>query len=344
MVGAKESTFVGAVSKALFTDEQQTIYLHTVDLKNLKPGSLYEYRVRFTWEKFHTEDGGKFKAIIFPDSQSRDYSSWQGLVRKAWLLNQDANFFVNMGDIVDNGADDGQWRQWREALPEHMIARIPFVPVLGNHETYTLDWKTQLPNRFLTLFPMPGNGDPMYQNQYYSFDYGDVHFVVFNSQFDEMEPFLPELKIKEMEWLEKDLASTDKKWKVVLMHKNLFAFKKKLQGDSLSTEFMELGHLLMPIFDKYHVDAVLTAHLHTYRRRQQVYQFQPNPKGTLYIVTGVAGDVRYPELWQRHELDIARAPEPETNNYITLEADENYLKFAAFLPSGEKFDEIELKK
>lgn len=58
----------------------------------------------------------------------------------------------------------------------------------------------------------------------------------------------------------------------------------------------------MPIFDKYDVDAVLTAHLHTYRRRALIRDFAQNEQGTLYILTGVAGNVRYPSLWHKIHL------------------------------------------
>ena len=50
-----------------------------------------------------------------------------------------------------------------------------------------------------------------YQNQYYSFDYGDVHFIVINTQDDEMAEFEPDLLNEQIKWLENDLATTDKK-------------------------------------------------------------------------------------------------------------------------------------
>lgn len=345
--GSDTIATVNAAAKA-FTAGERTIYLYTATLQDLQHGALYEYQVghhnkRTGWHKLNTENGSKFKALIFPDSQSSDYNVWENVAQSAWQDNPDAQFFVNMGDLVDNGAAYSQWRAWLAAA-RGMIDRIPLVPVQGNHETYTLDWKIQMPETFLHLFNMPGNGNSDHQNQYYSYDFGDVHFVVFNSQFEEMEAFQPGMLEAEMAWLENDLAATNKKWKVVMMHENLFAFQRSIDTDSPTSGFTGLGGMLMPLFDKYNVDAVLTAHMHTYRRRQQLYHFEPNPQGTLYMMTGIAGSVRYPGLWQRHELDIAFAPQPETNNYMTMEADANSLKFEAFLPSGEKFDSVELTK
>ena len=50
----------------------------------------------------------------------------------------------------------------------------------------------------------------------------------------------------------------------------------------------------MPVFDASHVDLVLSAHLHTYRDRGRIYDFRRAETGPYYIITGVAGDVRYP--------------------------------------------------
>mgnify|MGYP002229734706 FL=1 len=64
------------------------------------------------------------------------------------------------------------------------------------------------------MFKLPTNGNDKYQNQYYSFDYGDVHFTVINTQDDEMAEFEPDLLNEQIKWLENDLATTDKKWKL----------------------------------------------------------------------------------------------------------------------------------
>lgn len=58
---------------------------------------------------FRTDDGGTFKTVIYPDSQSADYTGWSKLAAKAYELNKDAAFFISMGDLVDNGQDEYQW-------------------------------------------------------------------------------------------------------------------------------------------------------------------------------------------------------------------------------------------
>ncbi len=195
--GDDDSLMQLPASSDAFSDDGVTTYIHTAAVSDLKPGTAYEYRVgagdkRSDWQSFHTAQGHDFKALIFPDSQSSDYSVWAATAQPAWQRNQDAQFFINMGDLVDNGQDHYQWNAWFDVVGD-MIARIPVVPLLGNHETYDKDWKVRMPEAYLHLFSLPRIDREKYQNQFYSFDYGDVHFVVLNTQSQELADFEPSL-------------------------------------------------------------------------------------------------------------------------------------------------------
>lgn len=334
-----------------FTDKDSVIQ-YTVRLEGLAPGSTYEYRIKTAknkgqWHRLHTEDGAGFTALIFPDSQSADYSGWQQLARDAYQRHPDSAFYVNMGDLVDNGQSASQWRAWFNSVSVFSDA-VPLAPVIGNHEAYSLEWKECLPASYTQLFNVPQNGLAKYPNQFYSFDYGPVHFVVLDTNFPEMKNFQPALLADELPWLEKDLAASRAKWKVVLMHRDIFlyGFGPESGREQTQTHFLDFSYQLLPVFEKYKVDAVLTAHLHTYRRRVPLQSFAPAPQGAgiTYILTGVAGDVRYPKLWGDFAWDAATAPKPETANYMTLRADEQSLEFKAFLPDGRQFDEVKLTK
>ncbi|WP_378956314.1 metallophosphoesterase [Pelosinus sp. sgz500959] len=343
----KEDIKSSLATDEAFTDDKRMTYIHTTVLKDLTAGAQYEYRVgyddkRSDWHDLNTDDGGDFKALIFPDSQSNDYSDWKKLAQFARKNNPDAAFFVNMGDLVDNGEDHTQWRAWFDSM-RGIIDTIPIAPVLGNHETYNQDWKVRMPEAYLHLFSLPANGNAERRNQFYSFDYGSVHFIVLNTQFDEMEQFQPGLLETEKEWFVNDIAQTRKKWRIVLMHKDVLTYEIRNRSDR-QAGISDIGKNWMPLFDKYGIDVVLTAHLHTYRRRDRLYNFQSDTRGPLYIVTGVAGNVRYPNLWVNHPFDKAVAPQPETDNYMTLEVGANTLKLASFLPSGERIDQVEITK
>ena len=330
-------------SSDAFSDDGVTTYIHTAAVSDLKPGTAYEYRVgagdkRSDWQSFHTAQGHDFKALIFPDSQSSDYSVWAATAQPAWQRNQDAQFFINMGDLVDNGQDHYQWNAWFDVVGD-MIARIPVVPLLGNHETYDKDWKVRMPEAYLHLFALPRIDREKYQNQFYSFDYGDVHFVVLNTQSQELADFEPSLDEDEVAWFKEDMAKTTKKWKIVLMHKDPLQYGFANRPQPREEGFSPEGRLWMPLFDQYGVDAVLSAHLHTYRDRGHIRNFQRDESGPLYLITGVAGNVQYPGLWKQHSLDKYVAPQPETDNYMTLEATDDSLTFRSFLPDGQLLEE-----
>ena len=348
--GSKDIKAVQAADSS-FTDKDSVIQ-YTARLDSLAPGSTYEYRINTAknkgqWHKLHMEAGAGFTALIFPDSQSADYSGWQQLARTAYQRHPNSAFYVNMGDLVDNGQDASQWRAWFNSVSVFSDA-LPLAPVIGNHEAYSLAWKECLPASYTQLFNVPQNGLAKYPNQFYSFDYGPVHFVVLDTNFPEMKNFQPALLADELPWLEKDLAASRAKWKVVLMHRDIFryGFGPESGREQTQTHLLDFSYQLLPVFEKYKVDAVLTAHLHTYRRRVPLQNFAPAPQGAgiTYILTGVAGDVRYPKLWGDFALDAATAPKPETSNYMTLKADEQALEFKAFLPDGRRFDEVKLTK
>lgn len=323
--------------------------VYTAELTNLEKGTVYEYRTReenrvSSWYPLATDDGGAFKVIVTSDSQSSDYSDWKNLIRHAADDHQDAAFMIALGDLVDNGDDEYQWQTWFDSTRD-ILSRIPAAPALGNHEAYSLDWKEHMPDRYPTHFNLPDNGNRDFKNHYYSFDWGDVHFTVLDTSLNEEKEWMPDLYEKEKVWLEKDLRETKKKWKVVLMHKDPLQYGFADESRPHREEgFSEEGQYFMPVFDKYGVDLVLSAHLHTYRDRGHIYDFKRSDKGPVYVIDGLSGNVRYPGLWKKHELDEYVAPQPETDNYSILEASEDKLVLTGYLPDGTKLHEIVVRK
>ena len=344
------TVFTKAATECSFKEAKTDYLQYQVQLQGLQPNSIYEYRIvtaksKGTWHSIKTDNDKGFTALIFPDSQSSDYSGWQQLARAAQQRHKDSELYINMGDLVDNGQDGSQWRAWLGSV-EPFSADTAFAPVIGNHEAYSLDWQMTPPKAYINLFAVPENGLPEYKRQFYSFDYGPVHFTVLDTNFHEAQGWQPQLLTDELRWLEQDLANSKARWKIVLQHRDIFmyAFSKESGRPERATFFLDFSRQLMPLYEKYKVDVVLSAHLHTYRRRMPLRNFAPAEDGITYILTGVAGNVRYHKLWGDFAWDAARAPQPETANYMTLEVSQEKLLFRAFLPDGKRFDEIEIKK
>lgn len=341
----------GARRNERFAEDGKTSWIHTVKLTGLRPGTAYQYRLgagsrRGPWLSLKTPAGPRFQALIFTDSQSARYDTWGKVAGSAWSRHGTADLALVLGDLVDNGQQDAQWRQWfRQAAP--LVTSIPVAPVLGNHETYTLDWQVRMPEAYTRFFPLPAlpeRWQRQYGSQFYSFDVGEVHFTVVNTQFRELEKFEPHLQEEQLAWLRQDLRQTRKKWKIVLMHKDALQYGFKHRQTPRAEGFSDEGKIFLPVFDEFSVDAVLSGHLHSYRNRGHIRNFRRDASGPLYIMAGLSGDVRYPDLWRDHALDERVLPQPETDNYMTLDAAPDRLVFRTYLPDGTSVDEAILDK
>ena len=350
---SKNIQSIGATDKA-FTDDGSTTYIHEATLTGLTPKTKYEYRVgygsdrRSDWYPLETAGASVYDVLIYPDSQSGDYSQWEEIVKDSAHRNPRTALYISMGDLVDNGEQAYQWRTWLNSI-QPLSTRVPLAPMMGNHEMYTLDWKMREPKAYLNYFDVPSNGNTTFDRHYYSYDYGDVHYVVLDTQLyesnhdDNHDTHHPDLYDVQIQWLRQDLAANTKKWTIVLMHRDPFQYAFDRPGASRAAGFDEEGVLFMPIFDEFNVDLVLSAHLHSYRNRGHVRNFERDASGPLYILTGIAGDARRPK-WKDHPLDIYVAPDREKNNYMTMTVTPNKLIVKAFLPDGTQLDESVIEK
>ena len=350
---SKNIQSIGATDKA-FTDDGSTTYIHEGTLTGLTPKTKYEYRVgygsdrRSDWYPLETAGASVYDVLIYPDSQSGDYSQWEEIVKDSAHRNPRTALYISMGDLVDNGEQDYQWRTWLNSI-RPLSTNVPLATTLGNHEMYTLDWKMREPYAYLNYFAVPPNGNEIFNRRYYSFDFGDVHYVVLDTQLyesnheDNHDTHHPDLYDVQVQWLRQDLAANTKKWTVVLMHRDPFQYAIDRPGASRDVGFNEEGVLFMPIFDEFNVDLVLSAHLHSYRNRGHVRNFNRDASGPLYILTGIAGDTRRPK-WKEHPLDVYVAPDRDKNNYMTMTVTPNKLIVKAFLPDGTQLDESVIEK
>ena len=329
-----------AITKILTTD-LGNFQLHSLTLTELIPNTTYRYRVGSDgaysdWYTLSTAaKESNFSALIFPDSQCSDYTVWGDTVTSAITAHPTTQFFINMGDLVDNGASFYQWQAWLEGA-KPLLPLIPIAPIEGNHEAYSLEWEFTLPTLYLALFDLPQNGAKDLLGQTYSFDYGDVHFVVLDSQEKELDAYQPDLTAKQIPWLNQDLAATTKKWKIILIHRGLFSHPD-------TANLNNLGKAFIPIFDQHHVDIVFSAHIHSYGRTKPLYQGVPAENGTIYISTGRSGDKTWESsLAKPYEVIFDRALDQP--NYLILNVTSNTLTVTAQKQDSTIIDTFEIKK
>ena len=340
-----------AAEDARFTDDGTEVYQYTADLDHLTAGNSYQYRITAgdaatDWQMLYAPTVNEsYKMLIFPDAQSSDYADWKQLAHLAWARNTDAQLFACMGDLVDNGEDRLQWTEFFVGVKE-MQRSIPIAPVMGNHETYNLAWKVRLPEAYLNYFKTPRNGSKDFERYYYSFDYGDAHYIVLCTQQKEIGEFKDGLVTEQLAWIRRDLKAHRKRWNIVFMHKDVLQYRINGRPERAEGIDEDNGRVWMPVFDELGIDIVFTAHLHTYRNRGHIYGFEktPDAKGPLYILTGVAGNVRYPNLWIDHAFDEVTLPQPETDNYLTMDVTRDAIEIACFLTDGTEMDRVRVTK
>jgi len=319
--------------------------LHSVTLTGLKPGTSYIYRLGEgpDWSEPHrfttaATNVAQFKFLVFGDSQSTNYNVWRSTLHQAYQANPDATFFTNLGDLVDNGQDYAQWKAWFDAA-QGVVDIIPVMPVTGNHESYTPEGHFSMPILFTAQLKLPLNGPEGLKGQVYSFDYGDVHFSMLDSQEGEDRRFVPAMLDMQKVWLENDLRTTNKKWKVVCIHRPPYNNKEREANVNIREAFV-------PIFDKYHVDVVFTGHEHVYAHTYPLYGGEvvdSSAQGTIYVATGRSGTKTYGDVstkgWNRFFYNPLDEP-----NYVTVEVSGTTLTVKAFKQNGILFDDWTINK
>ncbi len=301
-------------------------FIYSCSLENLKAASLYNFRIisedcATNLQNLRTAGSGNFQMLIFSDSQCIDYRIWQRTATVAAKNYPDAEIFAMNGDLIDNGQDFSQWRKWYDAANILLKEKI-LVPVMGNHEFYNKLWINCLPTGFLKNFKLPPNGNKKFGGYFYSFDYGAAHFFILNTQFLELENFKAGLRDAQEYFFRNDARNTNRRWKIVLMHKSIF---NRRQNDFVD----EAKNYFLPLFDELEIDLVLTGHLHTYRNAGKIFEQKKSEHGTTYILCGRAGDQNYTH-------------EPES--YICLDVRADSINLIAQTVGGKILDNFKFEK
>ena len=325
---------------ANFAEVTQRDLICSCMLENLKPASLYKFRIiadnrATSWQNLLTAGNREFQMIIFADSQCEHYEVWQ---RTADIANEnfpDAELVTVIGDLVDNGQADYQWRAWHLAAVKILSGRI-FAPVMGNHECYGVDWFNALPTGYLSQFDLPANNSKNFEKYFYSFDYGAAHFIVLNTQFAELDSLNPGLQSAQEYFLRRDVANCNRPWKIILMHKDIY--------DYAQDKFNDIAEKFCDLFDELEIDLVFTGHLHTYRNRGKIFARKKSLNGTTYILCGRAGDQKYVE--PNSDIDDVTATDlrGESESFIVLDVAADELHLLCRTVDGEIFDDFTLTK
>ncbi|CAG9310937.1 unnamed protein product [Blepharisma stoltei] len=187
---------------------------------------------------------------------------------------------------------------------EPLISKIPYMPVVGNHEI------SEIFKDFTNRFSVP---------LFYSLPIGKATIIAISSEFDyylmkpESFPYdhaiFNYLKHQQMTWLNDTLSSIDRNefpWVIVMGHKPLYCSPNRwstmiMKNCGIQAKVMR--ETFEEIFVKFKVDLYLSGHVHLYERVFPVsfgkmhknYEKEEkvfiNPDAPIHIINGVAGNL-----------------------------------------------------
>lgn len=335
-----EWRFVGEEA-AHFAEVKRHDFIYSCALEGLKHASLYKFRIvagerATSWQNLRTSGDGAFQMLIFADSQCEHYEVWQRTADTASAAYPDAELVTVVGDLVDNGEADYQWRAWHLAAA-NLLSERTFAPVMGNHECYGVNWLNALPKGYLNQFTLPDNRVKKFSGYFYSFDYGAAHFFILNTQIIELDDLKPGLQSAQEYWLRRDAAQVNRPWKIVLMHKDIYHYGRDNFDADIADKFLEL-------FDELEIDLVFTGHLHTYRNRGKIFGRRKSARGTTYILCGLSGDQKYIEPHSAIDDVSYNNLREEPPSFIALDVEASAIHLTARTIDGEILDDFTLTK
>ena len=224
-------------------------------LRQLKPDSRYRYCAvtgdkRSPWYGFRTYPVQRDKRtfLFVGDVQDTIGGIANRLLLEAWARHPDVEFLVCGGDLTERPANQ-YWAETFSTL-DSIGQTLPVLNVTGNHD-YLKGIVRRLERRFPLVFSyfLDSKVD---DNMVYSLNYGDVQIFVLDSNREFFYLWT------QRQWLEKRLAQSEAKWKILVLHHPLYSIKG---NNNLVQRWMFDG-----LVRRYGVDLVLQGHEHAYAR------------------------------------------------------------------------------
>lgn len=240
--------------------EPGDIYLVAARLSGLEPGHLYCYQL-LAGEVPLTEPAPMTTAAP-PGKDALRFvalgdSGTGGAAQRAIARRMSAVGFDLMVFLGDIAYEDGTPRQLERnffAVYRDFLRYVPAYPAIGNHER-----QTRLGRPYFEAFVLP---EP---ERYYSFDWGDVHFVAIDTT---------QRDARQLVWLDDDLGKNRLPWVIVYGHHPMYT-------NSLRGPQRWIREAFASIVTRHKVDLVLAGHEHQYERFRIA--------GVNYIVSGGGG-------------------------------------------------------
>jgi predicted phosphodiesterase len=287
-------------------------YVHNIKISGLSPNTPYCYRAL---QRGATSDEATFRTAPNPGTGYR--FAWIADFRTGVTVHdsiarrvKEANPAMSLygGDLGINSKYSSFKEQFFRPQELALIARVPFFNTPGNHEKWSTNTKA------FTQAPSSSSGS----QDYYSFDYGDMHVLVLNNElpYDEASP--------QYQFAVRDLSTTTRAWRVVIAHRPAYCAGGHGEDDGMKK-------LSENVFVPNHVNVVFGGHTHF---------FQHNlVDGIHHMVIGSAGAPLYDTKTAPYVLKSAK-----DYNYGIIDVTSSSFNLMVYNDKGMPLDTLSLKK
>lgn len=257
-------------------DYPNSVTEHQVRLTGLTPDTRYYYSIGTIDEVLAGGDADHNFVTSPPVGSSKSTRIWiigdsgtadanAQAVRDAYQSfnsGQDTGLWLMLGDNAYEDGTDSEYQAAVFGMYPDLLRKSVVWPTLGNHDGHTADSQTET-GPYFNVFTLPGQGEAggvaSGTEAYYSFDYGNIHFICLDSYDSDRSP-----TGAMMTWLEDDLSQTNANWIIAFWHHP--PYSKGSHNSDTETELIEMRENALPILEMYGVDLVLSGHSHSYER------------------------------------------------------------------------------
>ena len=324
-------TLISMANLKLMEDRllQNDRYVHrfTAILDQLQFGTSYSYKVgseNGAWSgtaSFDTESSGDmgFSFIWFGDTHKS--KKWGDLIQNSFQEFPDVAFYSIAGDLVSTGLYRDDWDQLL-SFSGPVFNHKPLMPVPGNHDNQDGlgAWMYQ------DIFSLPVNGPAKVLPELtYAFNYKNALFLM----IDATAPIGVQSS-----WIEAQLESSGAKWKFAMFHFPPYNYEE---------DYVVIREEWCTLFDKYHVDMVMSGHTHYYMRSKPIFNEQVVEhvsQGTVYVISvGIPGNHE-----NMPDEDYAEVRDGSGWLYQHMEIKDNILIYKSLDIQGNIIDSLKIIK
>jgi hypothetical protein len=234
------------------------------------------------------------------------------------ILRTGAGMCLHTGDLVSDGKRLDQWDGHLFVPCAELMRNLVLWPAVGNHDKGMMpDGKT---NVFRYMFSLPDN------ETFYSFDYGDAHFVV----LDTTSPL-----DRQVEFIKQDLAKTQAKWRFAMWHDPPFS-------SSVHPSHIQARKQVLPILARYNVDMIIVGHNHNFMLSKPIRHVYEKDQERPYVQLVTGGGGAYPADFKESDRWFERGF--TAYHFVLIEIDGDKLSGKAIDQGGRVLHSFEIDR